>query len=53
LSVFKGTKLLDLTINHLLTNRKFFLESSLFTVLALLIHHKLLLGECLDPSFLG
>jgi len=53
LSIFEGTKLLNLTINHLLTDCKLFFESSLLTVLALLIHHKLLLGECLDPRFFG
>ena len=50
--VFEGTKLLDLTVDHLLTNGKLFLEPGFFPVFALLVHHQLLLSECFYPSLL-
>jgi hypothetical protein len=53
LSVFEGTKLFNLAIDHLLTDCKLLFESSLLAVFALLIHHKFLFGECLDPSLLS
>ena len=52
LCVFESTKLLDLTVDHLLTNGKLFLEPGFFTVFALLVHHQLLLSECFYPSLL-
>jgi hypothetical protein len=53
LSVLESAQLFDLAIDHSLANGKLFFESSLFSVLSLIVHSQFLLGECFDSGLLS